>query len=165
MNLATDLIYAVIDPRINLLGKRLCTVIPPAAPEVALSHESSGDTRATGSLAPPRWHRGSYIDRGHRGLPVGAAYRPAFSIRIAAGPILSPPTTEFWFGTDELGRDVFSRVLYGGQTSLQLVGLAVLLAFVAGRSWHLSGFFGGIADAVIMRITDAMLAFPRSFSP
>jgi peptide/nickel transport system permease protein len=90
--------------------------------------------------------------------PLLALHPPT---RVAAGPILGPPSAGFWFGTDELGRDIFSRVLYGGRTSLQLVGFAVLLAFAAGATLGtMSGFFGGLVDAVIMRITDAMLAFP-----
>lgn len=90
--------------------------------------------------------------------PLIAPHSP---IQVATGPILSPPNSAFWFGTDELGRDIFSRVLYGGRVSIQLVGFAVALAFVAGAALGIvSGFFGGAVDAVIMRITDAMLAFP-----
>jgi peptide/nickel transport system permease protein len=89
---------------------------------------------------------------------VLAPYSPT---QMATGPILQPPSAQFWFGTDELGRDVLSRVLYGGRISIQLVAIAVALAFCTGSALGIvSGYFGGVVDAVIMRLTDAMLAFP-----
>ncbi|MBM3523273.1 MAG: ABC transporter permease [Alphaproteobacteria bacterium] len=90
--------------------------------------------------------------------PFVAPYSP---IEIGAGDILQPPGGPFWFGTDELGRDVLSRVLHGGRISIQLVGIAVMLAFILGTALGVvSGYFAGKTDAIIMRITDAMLAFP-----
>jgi len=73
-----------------------------------------------------------------------------------------PPSAAHWFGTDELGRDVLARVLYGARVSLA-VGL--LSAAVAGASGiavgGIAGYAGGPVDAVLMRGTDAMLAVPR----
>ena len=74
---------------------------------------------------------------------------------------LAPPSGENWFGTDKLGRDLFSRILYGGQVSI-LVGLvatavSVAIGIVYGA---LSGFAGGKTDAVMMRIVDTLLAIP-----
>jgi peptide/nickel transport system permease protein len=73
-----------------------------------------------------------------------------------------PPSASHWFGTDELGRDVLARVLYGARVSLA-VGL--LSAAVAGASGiaigGVAGYAGGAVDAVLMRGTDAMLAVPR----
>jgi peptide/nickel transport system permease protein len=73
-----------------------------------------------------------------------------------------PPSAAHWFGTDELGRDVLARVLYGARVSLA-VGL--LSAAVAGASGiaigGVAGYAGGAVDAVLMRGTDAMLAVPR----
>jgi peptide/nickel transport system permease protein len=74
------------------------------------------------------------------------------------------PNTEHWFGTDELGRDLFTRILYGGRVSLA-VGLvstffAILLGVVVGA---LSGYFGGMTDSALMRTTDAFLTFPTIF--
>jgi peptide/nickel transport system permease protein len=74
---------------------------------------------------------------------------------------LAPPSAEHLFGTDEHGRDIFSRILYGGQISLQVGALAVLLSSMVGIPLGLTaGFFGGHYDTVVGRFTDAMLAFP-----
>jgi peptide/nickel transport system permease protein len=74
------------------------------------------------------------------------------------------PSTEHWFGTDELGRDIFTRILYGGRVSLA-VGLlssfwSILIGVIVGA---LSGYFGGWLDSVLMRVTDAFLTFPTLF--
>lgn len=72
-----------------------------------------------------------------------------------------PPSGEFWFGTDTLGRDVFSRVLVGSQISLQLGLISIALGLVPGIAIGLAaGYFGGYIDAILSRIVDAMLAFP-----
>lgn len=72
-----------------------------------------------------------------------------------------PPSAEFWFGTDLLGRDVFSRVLVGSQISLQLGLISVVLGATPGVLLGLlAGYFGGWVDALISRIMDALLAFP-----
>ncbi|MBV9171148.1 MAG: ABC transporter permease [Chloroflexi bacterium] len=72
-----------------------------------------------------------------------------------------PPSASSLFGTDELGRDLFSRVLYGGQTALLTALGAVALASIVGIPLGLiSGYFGRWADAVIMRVVDVLLAIP-----
>jgi len=77
---------------------------------------------------------------------------------------LKQPNSIHWFGTDELGRDVFSRILYGGRVSLAVglvsTFLSILLGVVVGA---LSGYFGGWLDSTLMRITDAFLTFPTIF--
>lgn len=74
---------------------------------------------------------------------------------------LAPPSAAHWFGTDELGRDVFSRVLLAGGASLSIAVVAVAFALVVGAgAGALAGFRGGATDAVIMRIVDVMFAFP-----
>lgn len=75
--------------------------------------------------------------------------------------VLTPPSAEHWFGTDELGRDLFSRILYGARISL-VEGLAsVALAMAIGVPIGIvSGYLGGRADAIIMRVIDVLLAFP-----
>jgi len=77
---------------------------------------------------------------------------------------LQPPSTTYWFGTDELGRDIFSRIIYGSRVSLQAGLLAVALAALVGViTGLLAGYMGGWFDTVIMRIWDTFLAFPAIF--
>lgn len=71
------------------------------------------------------------------------------------------PSALYWFGTDEVGRDVFSRVLAGARISMALGLISVSIGLVTGSTLGLlAGFYGGWIDAVIMRIMDALLAFP-----
>ena len=72
-----------------------------------------------------------------------------------------PPSGEHLFGTDKLGRDNFSRVLYGASYSLSSVLILVAIIFVVGTSLGvIAGYFGGKVDTVIMRISDMMISFP-----
>ena len=74
---------------------------------------------------------------------------------------LSPPSTEHFFGTDETGRDVFSRVLYGSRISLRVGLIAVSISLTLGGIFGmLAGFYGGWTDTLIMRLIDILLAFP-----
>jgi peptide/nickel transport system permease protein len=78
--------------------------------------------------------------------------------------ILAPPSAQHWMGTDQLGRDVLSRVLYGARVSLAVgfvsVGIATLIGVLLGA---VAGYRGALADGVIMRLVDLMLVFPRFF--
>jgi peptide/nickel transport system permease protein len=75
--------------------------------------------------------------------------------------LLEPPSAAHPFGTDDLGRDIFSRVLWGGRESLRVAVLAVLVAGAGGIVLGLvSGYYGGWVDATIMRLVDVFLAFP-----
>jgi ABC-type dipeptide/oligopeptide/nickel transport system permease subunit len=75
--------------------------------------------------------------------------------------VLAPPSATHWLGTDNLGRDLFTRILYGARVSLFVGVVSALLSAVFGVAIGLfAGFRGGIVDAVIMRITDAFLCFP-----
>jgi peptide/nickel transport system permease protein len=74
---------------------------------------------------------------------------------------LQPPSPVHWLGTDDLGRDVFSRALAGATSVLTVAPAATALGLFGGTAVGLlTGYFGGIADEVIMRVVDAMLAFP-----
>jgi peptide/nickel transport system permease protein len=71
------------------------------------------------------------------------------------------PSRTHLMGTDEIGRDTFSRVLYGGRVSLRVGLLAVAIGGVVGTLFGMiAGYFGGWADTIIMRLTDVLLAFP-----
>ncbi len=75
-----------------------------------------------------------------------------------------PPSAEHWMGTDDLGRDLFTRVLYAGRASLTVGVLAVLISLVVGVGIGLiSGYFGGWADSSLSRITEVFLSVPRLF--
>ena len=91
--------------------------------------------------------------------PIVAPYAPE---RIDLSMRREAPSAAHVFGTDELGRDVFSRVLYGARVSLEV---GMFSAAVAGASGvaigGVAGYAGGAVDAVLMRGTDAMLAIPR----
>lgn len=74
---------------------------------------------------------------------------------------LQPPSGDHWFGTDNLGRDVFSRALYGGRISLLGAGQALLVGLVIGVPLGLlSGYLAGKTDLLVMRLTDALMSFP-----
>lgn len=74
---------------------------------------------------------------------------------------LTPPSAEHWFGTDQIGRDVFSRVIVGSRDILTVAPLATLLATVAGTALGLvTGYFRGIVDEIISRILEALMAVP-----
>ncbi len=78
--------------------------------------------------------------------------------------INEPPTWQHWFGTDQVGRDIFARIIFGGRISLAIGLLAMIVSTVVGTVLgSLSGYFGGIVDAAIMRFTDAMLSIPGVF--
>jgi peptide/nickel transport system permease protein len=75
---------------------------------------------------------------------------------------LAPPSAAHWFGTDELGRDIFVRTVYGARVTLVIVALvAAVVAPVGLAVGTTAGYLGSVADSVLMRITDIFLAFPR----
>ncbi len=74
---------------------------------------------------------------------------------------LAPPSADHWFGTDQLGRDVFSRVIAGARDILTVAPLATILSTIVGTALGLTmGYFGGLIDEALSRLVDAVLALP-----
>ena len=90
--------------------------------------------------------------------PLVAPYDPEMINYLS---IAQPPSAEFWLGTDEAGRDILSRVLFGARISVAIVFASVLSSMVVGTFLGLvAGYLGGWIDDAIMRIVDGILAFP-----
>jgi peptide/nickel transport system permease protein len=86
---------------------------------------------------------------------------PYSSVEIRPEAILQPPGVQHLFGTDDFGRDVFSRVIYGTRVSLMVCIISVSVCSILGLILGVAaGYFGGWIDLVIMRIVDALFAFP-----
>lgn len=84
-----------------------------------------------------------------------------YSFDEEVGASLTAPNGKYFFGTDQIGRDLFSRVIYGTRYSIFMTMTLVFIIFVVGTVLGVTaGYFGGIADSVIMRIGDMMIAFP-----
>ncbi len=122
------------------------------------------------SLWRDAWHR----LKKNRLAVLGGCVLLALALLCAIGPLFSqsyqvqnldlgaaPPSAAHWLGTDTLGRDLFSRVLYGGRISLTVGLVATLVALTIGVTYGaVAGFFGGKTDAVMMRIVDILYALP-----
>ncbi|MBI5375267.1 MAG: ABC transporter permease [Candidatus Schekmanbacteria bacterium] len=98
-------------------------------------------------------------------VSIFASYLSSYSPDdIDVTQILNPPSRAHIFGTDELGRDVFTRILYGSRISLKVgfvaVGIATLIGVILGS---ISGFYGKWVDSLVMRVVDIMLCFPSFF--
>ena len=141
----------------------------PAAP-LPKSRNADGPLAAVSTTGQPgviRWRE--------RNLVIGALLI-AFVVALAifapviapSGPLdtdytarLHPPSQAHLFGTDNLGRDIFSRVLYGARIDLQVGVISVALPFlIGGLLGCLAGYYGGRADSLIMRVADVIQAFP-----
>lgn len=93
--------------------------------------------------------------------PLIAPYDP---YKINVYKVLEPPSKDHIFGTDELGKDVFSRVIYGARVSLKVGFIAMGIAIITGTILGaIAGYYGSFIDTLIMRIVDVMLAFPTLF--
>ncbi|CCD95638.1 putative ABC transporter permease protein; dipeptide transport protein [Bradyrhizobium sp. ORS 375] len=110
-----------------------------------------------------------------KGAMVGLGLIAAFILLAISAPLVAPydpiktswalvrkaPSAAHWFGTDDLGRDVLARVIYGARASLMAGAISVVIALAIGVPiGMLAGYRGGFIDALISRITDAMLACP-----
>jgi len=93
--------------------------------------------------------------------PVLSSYPADAGTATHPFAVLRPPSAAHWFGTDQVGRDVLSRVLYGARISPLIAASVLVIACAIGLPLGLAaGYFGGWLDDVIMRITDIFLAFP-----
>jgi peptide/nickel transport system permease protein len=130
---------------------------------------------AVDGLAPVRQSRVWSKLKRNRGALVGAVIVGFFVIVAALAPLLpiadptatswsavrKAPSALYWLGTDEIGRDIFSRMIWGAQASLLAGVVSVLIAVAIGVPFGLvSGYFGGWVDQAISRVTDALLATP-----
>ncbi|MGV3651946.1 MAG: ABC transporter permease [Devosia sp.] len=94
-------------------------------------------------------------------VTVLAPWIVPYNPTLTAGISLAPPSPEHWLGTDIIGRDILSRLIMGGRTTLLITVVAVTLALAAGLVLGLvSGYLGGAVDEAIMRILDVVFAFP-----
>lgn len=92
---------------------------------------------------------------------VGPYITPCDPIETDFMAKLQPPSTNHWFGTDNVGRDVFARVVYGAGNSFSMAFFMIAIVAAFGTAVGIiSGYFAGIVDVIIMRIADILLAFP-----
>jgi peptide/nickel transport system permease protein len=98
-------------------------------------------------------------------IVLGPLFAPYSPEETGLAPAGEPPSREHWLGVDLLGRDVASRVLWGGQSVLVIPVISVALAFAIGASLGLvAGYVGGRVDAVVTRVVDVLLAVPPLLS-
>ena len=93
--------------------------------------------------------------------PFISPYNPD---KINVNVILQPPSFTHWLGTDQLGRDVFSRLIYGSRISIEVGFIAVSISlFIGVITGAFSGYYSGLIDSLLMRFVDIMLTFPSFF--
>lgn len=137
--------------------------------------EEKRSTLAPQSLVVSPWHYRWNLIRRNTGAMIGLSILVFFSVIALSAPWLapfdpykmelsnttSPPTREHWLGTDELGRDVLSRLIYGARISLSIGFVIEAIAAGIGVSiGAISGYFGGLIDSIFMRLVDVVSAFP-----
>jgi peptide/nickel transport system permease protein len=144
---------------------------------IGIEREAAAATPAgaepSGSSKP--WRRAARRLVKRRGATAGAAVVVFFVLVAVAAPLIAPydpvetswsavrkpPSFEHWFGTDEIGRDVLSRVIFGARASLLAGVVSVCISLACGVPVGLvSGYVGGFLDGLLMRMTDALLACP-----
>ena len=136
--------------------------------------ELTAEAPAPVSIAYQNWHRFSHNPT----AVIGAAIVVVVVLAAMFAPLIAPhpdhvgsivnfrarhqpPSAQYWFGTDNVGRDIFTRVLFGYRVSLLLAAVVLAIAVPLGAALGLiAGYFGGWAEIVIMRLTDVALAIP-----
>jgi peptide/nickel transport system permease protein len=116
--------------------------------------------------------------RRHRMAMIGVGVLAFLTLTAVFAPLIShyppdginllnsdlPPSPQHWLGTDDLGRDVFTRLIYGGRVSLLIGGFTMVVASVVGVGvGAISGYFGGWVDILLMRFVELVLSFPSLF--
>ena len=136
-------------------------------PSIEILYIPDGQTT---DLASNVWNR----FRRHRGAIAGAIVLGILMVICFAASLspydpetselsekFQPPSLRHWLGTDALGRDLFTRILYGGRISLSVGGIAVAISLLIGVPiGALAGYYGGNIDTLLMRFTDAFLSLP-----
>jgi len=153
------------------------SINPDIAEPTTVSAVNGVRDESKGALTPTQlvWRR----FRKHRMALLGGIGAVLLVLFIIGGSIIVPesrandtdlyhrltgPDSTHWFGTDSVGRDVFFRIIYGGQISLFIGLLAVFLEVTFGTViGGIAGYYGGWVDSVLMRFTEAMLAIPSLF--
>jgi peptide/nickel transport system permease protein len=141
----------------------------PSDTPISLRQESSDQPLSNRSRAINRFLK-------HRMAVTGSLILLSIILFVTAGTLfyseadanyndvtrmLQPPSREHPFGTDTIGRDVFARAIYGGQISLLIGVTAVMVSITVGTLFGvISGYYGGMLDALLMRLTEAMLSIP-----
>jgi peptide/nickel transport system permease protein len=148
------------------------TTVPPTIGEPDAA-EAAGLT--TTSLSPGRLALRRFVR--HRAAMIATIVLALITLACILAPVLAPygrnervedptallhpPSTDYWFGTDDIARDLYSRILWGGRVSL-FIGIAVALSagIIGALLGAVAGFRGGKVDNGVMRVTDMALAFP-----
>jgi peptide/nickel transport system permease protein len=152
------------------------TIVDPGAAAAAPPAATGGDAPTTDDLGEARPLRADVWRRFRRNklamvglvfillLLLAAIFAPLitpYDITDRTQSFRAPPSSEHWFGTDAIGRDVYSRVIFGARVSLRIGILATVLSLLIGVSLGaIAGFFSGWSDTVISRIIDVFLAIP-----
>ncbi|MBA3517568.1 MAG: ABC transporter permease [Rhizobiales bacterium] len=141
----------------------------PASPAQRLTLEAD-----SAALSDRRWETLRRLGH-HWGAVIGFTLLAVVALAALLAPLLTdydpvkinppdrnqPPSAEHWLGTDQFGRDIFTRVVYGARISLPVGLIAVAIAAVVGLALGLlAGYYGKLLDATVMRLIDIMLAFP-----
>lgn len=146
--------------------------VQPASPPVRIDWGSERPETGHRLLLPRvrtrrrRWGPGFWIGAGLITVfllmaALGPAVAPFSPIKVGAGPLLQPPSTTHLFGTDALGRDLFSRVLYGARIALGMAAFGVTVSAALGAGLGAgAGYYGGRLDQAVSRLMEVWLAFP-----
>jgi len=149
---------------------------------ITLSKDGRGEVISLGRIEPEResrWKTALRRYRKHRMAVVGTGLMAFVLLFVLIGPFFytedyanktkiqekfKPPSAVHPFGTDQVGRDILARVIYGGQISIAIAVVSVVISIIVGTVIGLvAGYFGGWVDGLLMRLVEALLAIPPLF--